>query len=208
MDLRSCRFCSEAVSSKHTVGLFTNQADLPTSHQDLGFFYTEVPVSSSDGLSKYCCRQCRDSFLNLERKLTQETGWVQFTSVQALWHKHNQCQQLILQVLREPRTLLVCLQPLQNLDHHAKELLSAACSFHKVYISYNKINIYERFIITETSENVDPASVVVPESSAVPGKHNHHACLSLNVTLTHVIIRYTISTTPSTICEGKWKKKY
>ena len=69
MDLRTCRFCADQVPSKHTVGLFTNQAaliNLTTRFSTL----LQLPVSSNDGLSKYCCRHCRDSLVNLERKLT------------------------------------------------------------------------------------------------------------------------------------------
>ena len=68
MDLRCCRFCSEAVASKHSIGLFTNQAALSNLTTRLSTLL-QLPISENDGLSSYSCRQCRDSLLNLERKL-------------------------------------------------------------------------------------------------------------------------------------------
>lgn len=68
MDLRSCRFCSEVVPSKHSVGLFTNQAEFTNLAVRFSILL-QVPVASTDGLLRYCCRQCKESFLNLERKL-------------------------------------------------------------------------------------------------------------------------------------------
>lgn len=75
MDVRRCRFCGEVVSSKHSVGLFTPQANFDNLAARLGLLL-QLPVSANDGLSKFTCRLCRGSLENLEAKLAAKRSAV------------------------------------------------------------------------------------------------------------------------------------
>ena len=65
------------------VGLITTQAELTNLATRFSVLLL-LPVSSADGLSKYCCRQCIDSLVGTLRGklLTREREQEQPTSVQ------------------------------------------------------------------------------------------------------------------------------
>ena len=71
---RRCRFCIE-VSSKHSVGLFTTQANLDNLISWLSLIL-HVPISADNGLSKFACQLCWDSRKNLEEKLAAKRSVV------------------------------------------------------------------------------------------------------------------------------------
>ena len=66
MDIRRCRFCGEVVSSNHSVGLFTTQANFDNLAAKLSVLL-QLPISEDDGLSKFACRLCRNSLKGLEK---------------------------------------------------------------------------------------------------------------------------------------------
>ena len=75
MDTRRCRFCGEVVSSNHSVGLFTTQANFDNLTAKLSVLL-QLPISVDDGLSKFACRLCRNSLKSLEEKLAAKRSAV------------------------------------------------------------------------------------------------------------------------------------
>ena len=75
MDVRRCRFCGEVVSSKHSVGLFTPQANFDNLAARLSLLL-QLPISANDSLSKFACRLCQSSLENLEARLAERRSAV------------------------------------------------------------------------------------------------------------------------------------